>query len=484
MKKTWLVAGLAAAGALLGSIASANTTQIEFCMNVLNLPNNSVIAGTAGLAQNGTALNSVAVQWSVGNTYCATVPQVAGATHVYFKLHVQNTNLTQINLMGNAFAFANIPQMTHMNAQAYYIPNNANTQYDLTPFVWIATYEDGARIGFDGPGTPVKDPTDHTNPNGTSTGTTTTGSTHTGDATGSGDLRCWLQVTPSTSGPAPFTVNVMGYTNWGQFVVLYWGDANWVNNPIFGLSHTYLNPGTYQISAGVAGANNTQFAKCLATINVGPGSATGTGTTNPNGTTGTTTTGTTTTGTTNPGNPNTNPGNPVHTGPWTHSHADAGVAIKWMHGLGLTKFDTYESFQANANITREQAAKFFAQFALKVLKKTANANMNCTFNDDASIDSTLKADVVTACQLGLFKGSKGNFNPKAAITAAEMLTVAMRLKYGMLAESGANRWANYEAKANELGIIGDLDLDLTATSRGAARVNAAFLLYRLSQMME
>lgn len=272
MKKTRLVAGIAAIGALIGSIASANTTQIEFCVNIVYLPSGTTVAGVAGLAQNGTALNSVPLQRAVGNTFCATVPQVAGANQVYIKPYLPNTNLTQVNTMGSMFPFANVPQMSHMNIQSYYL--TTNTTYDIVPFARTATYEDGQRIGFDGPGTPVKDPEDPTgghddpNPSGT------------GDATGSGDLRCRLQITPSTSGPAPHTVNVMGYTNRGQFVVLYRGDGGFINNPTFGLSHTYTTAGNYQISAGVAGNNNTAFAKCLANINV-QGGATGTGTTNP-----------------------------------------------------------------------------------------------------------------------------------------------------------------------------------------------------------
>ena len=154
-----------------------------------------------------------------------------------------------------------------------------------------------------------------------------------------------------------------------------------------------------------------------------------------------------------------------------------------MFDKGLTKFDNADGFGGNRTITREQAAKFFAQFAKKVLNRTEDTSMNCSFSDSASIDSTLSADVTSACQLGLFKGSKGKFNPKAPITAAEMLTVAMRLKYGMLSETGANWWAAYKAKADELGIISDLDLNLSATNKGAERINAAYILYRLSQMM-
>lgn len=151
--------------------------------------------------------------------------------------------------------------------------------------------------------------------------------------------------------------------------------------------------------------------------------------------------------------------------------------------MGMTKFNTLESFQTDATITREQAAKFFAQFALKVMNKTPDTSLACTFKDEASIDTTLLADVKLACQFGLFRGANGNFMPKKAITAAEVVTVAMRLKYGMLTETGASRRAEYEAKANELGIISDLDLNISNTTRGAARVNAAFILYRLSQMM-
>ena len=74
-----------------------------------------------------------------------------------------------------------------------------------------------------------------------------------------------------------------------------------------------------------------------------------------------------------------------------------------MHAMGMTKFNTVESFQTTATITREQAAKFFAQFATKAMNKTPNTSLECTFKDEASIDPTLAADVKLACQLGLFR---------------------------------------------------------------------------------
>ncbi len=74
-----------------------------------------------------------------------------------------------------------------------------------------------------------------------------------------------------------------------------------------------------------------------------------------------------------------------------------------MHDKGLTKFDTYEGFRGDATITREQAAKFFKQFAWNVIGNPTGTNGNCTFSDEASIDPTLKGDVIAACQMGLFK---------------------------------------------------------------------------------
>ncbi len=65
-----------------------------------------------------------------------------------------------------------------------------------------------------------------------------------------------------------------------------------------------------------------------------------------------------------------------------------------------------EEFHPNDYFTREQAAKFFSQFAVKVMGKTPNSSVSCNFEDINQADSTLKTDIITSCQLGIFQGSK------------------------------------------------------------------------------
>lgn len=70
----------------------------------------------------------------------------------------------------------------------------------------------------------------------------------------------------------------------------------------------------------------------------------------------------------------------------------------------MTRFTDESSFQPLQALTREQAAKFFAEFAKKELQKQPDLNMSCSFSDSAKIDPTLQASVIESCQLGLFQG--------------------------------------------------------------------------------
>lgn len=84
--------------------------------------------------------------------------------------------------------------------------------------------------------------------------------------------------------------------------------------------------------------------------------------------------------------------------------AEFTLALQRANDKGMTKFSDESSFQPLQALTREQAAKFFAEFAKKELQKTPDTNVACTFSDMAQIDSTLQASVIESCQLGLFQG--------------------------------------------------------------------------------
>lgn len=66
--------------------------------------------------------------------------------------------------------------------------------------------------------------------------------------------------------------------------------------------------------------------------------------------------------------------------------------------------------------------------------------------------SDLKSEMISACQLGLFKGHNGKFMPTALLTNAQALAVLVRLVDGMKSEDGAHRADNYLVTARSLGL--------------------------------
>lgn len=121
--------------------------------------------------------------------------------------------------------------------------------------------------------------------------------------------------------------------------------------------------------------------------------------------------------------------------------------IKRLNEQWITKYDSIASFGTEASFTREQAAKFFSAFAINVLKKTPDTNLECKFTDINYADKTLQADIITSCQLGIFQWSKWSFDPKREISAEEVVAVLIRAAYGKQSETMKPRYTDYIAKA-------------------------------------
>ena len=80
-------------------------------------------------------------------------------------------------------------------------------------------------------------------------------------------------------------------------------------------------------------------------------------------------------------------------------------AISWMYDHGFTSVQNADDFLATRFIKREEAAKYFVQFATDILNQEADTSLNrCKFFSDInSSDAALKDYVIQACQLGIFK---------------------------------------------------------------------------------
>ncbi|MFN5251469.1 MAG: S-layer homology domain-containing protein [Bacteroidota bacterium] len=87
-----------------------------------------------------------------------------------------------------------------------------------------------------------------------------------------------------------------------------------------------------------------------------------------------------------------------------------------MLNYGMTKFDSVDEFEPFTNLTREQAAKVFTQFAMNILCKKPNLSLNPNYIDTFDADPSLKSYIALAYQLGLMRGSKNTFRPHDHIT--------------------------------------------------------------------
>jgi hypothetical protein len=159
-------------------------------------------------------------------------------------------------------------------------------------------------------------------------------------------------------------------------------------------------------------------------------------------------------------------------------------AITWMYDNDLTIYDNKIDFNANKWLRRDEAAKFYVNFA-KLLGKTTyikTANQ-CSFSDINDSWSDLKDIVIESCRLGLFQGSKGKFSPKSQLTNAQAITVLVRLLSGNQNEAWqSHRANNYYTKADELGILQNIAMD--SKDNIATRGNVWIIIYNSRNITE
>jgi len=79
------------------------------------------------------------------------------------------------------------------------------------------------------------------------------------------------------------------------------------------------------------------------------------------------------------------------------------VAVEWMHANGMTKYDNYDDFRSFDVLSRQEAAKFFSEFAINILYKDIDQNKFCGFDDLEEADPSLKNHIVSSCLLGIFQ---------------------------------------------------------------------------------
>lgn len=152
-------------------------------------------------------------------------------------------------------------------------------------------------------------------------------------------------------------------------------------------------------------------------------------------------------------------------------------AQSFLWSYEMTKFDTVDGYDPYRNLSRQEAAKIFSNFAINVLCRQPNKKLTVNYSDTQESDPTLKPYIELAYQLGIMKGSgqgDGVFRPFEFISKAEVNAVLIRmLLKSYLDETGMLRYAPYNQASSALNIITQ-DAGLESISRN----HVALMLFR------
>ena len=155
-------------------------------------------------------------------------------------------------------------------------------------------------------------------------------------------------------------------------------------------------------------------------------------------------------------------------------------ALSFLRSYEMTMFDSVEGFAPKRNLSREEAAKIFSNFAINVLCRKPDMNLSVKYSDIENANPTLKPYITLAYQLGVMKGSgmgDGEFRPFDAISKAEVNAVLIRmiLKSYLDEKQSENKmwYSEYNKVATDLGIINQ-----GAGAEAVSRNNVALMLFR------
>ena len=155
-------------------------------------------------------------------------------------------------------------------------------------------------------------------------------------------------------------------------------------------------------------------------------------------------------------------------------------ALSFLRSYEMTMFDSVDSFAPYRNLSREEAAKIFSNFAMHVLCRKPDMNLSVKYSDVENADPSLKPYITLAYQLGVMKGSgmgNGEFRPFDAISKAEVNAVLIRMILKSYLDEKETelktRYSEYNKVATDLGIINQ-----GAGAEPVSRNNVALMLFR------
>ena len=168
----------------------------------------------------------------------------------------------------------------------------------------------------------------------------------------------------------------------------------------------------------------------------------------------------------------------------TYATTQLDVAVTWMYQNWLTKYDNSTDFMSEKSLRRDEAAKFFVQYAKQQLHKSPDTSKKeCDgFSDLNKWYIDLQDNVKDACRLWLFKGSQGKFMPEQTLTNGQAITVLMRMIDGMQDETKWHFATQYFQKAVSLDITEWVSLSENTFDAQATRWDVGILLYNASHM--
>ena len=154
--------------------------------------------------------------------------------------------------------------------------------------------------------------------------------------------------------------------------------------------------------------------------------------------------------------------------------------MSFLRSYEMTMFDSVDDYDPYRNLSREEAAKIFSNFAINVLCRKPDLNLKVNYSDVENANPTLKPYITLAYQLGVMKGSgmgDGLFRPFDKITKAEVNAVLIRMilkAYLDESRSENKTWYDeYNKVATNLGIINQ-----GAGAQPVSRNNVALMLFR------
>ena len=155
-------------------------------------------------------------------------------------------------------------------------------------------------------------------------------------------------------------------------------------------------------------------------------------------------------------------------------------ALSFLRSYEMTMFDSVEGFDPYRNLSREEAAKIFSNFAMHVLCRKPDMNLSVKYSDVENADPSLKPYITLAYQLGVMKGSgmgDGEFRPFDAISKAEVNAVLIRMILKSYLDEKETelktRYSEYNKVATDLGIINQ-----GAGAEAVPRHDVALMLFR------